>query len=287
MADTPRRYYHQRTGAQQPPKLDLDAAKKLVAASYGLFVSRDYFQEAFGYECVDAGFVPGSCGEDVAGWIQVNAWLDNVHPFHERIHALDEPTLFATIELLWDLVAAPLKDGAHHHTYSGCGWHYSKFDKATGQREWRSAMNKVLEFYGDGFELSAQGEVQRVGPPGLGEIMTATVPKSAEQENIDKISDAVRRFRSGRSSRKDRQDAVEDLVKVLEFFRPQVKQHMFRKDEDRLFEIANEFSLRHHNQRQRSDYDSAWLSWMFYLYLATIHLVLRLIEREREGSSPT
>lgn len=280
----PRRYYHQRSGAQQAPKLDLDAVKKLLGTSYALFSSRDYFQEALGYHCVDAGVVPGSCGEDVAGWILVNAWLESVYPFGEQIPSFEEPTLFATIELLWDLVSAPLKDGSYHHTYNACGWHYAKFDKALGQREWRSNVNKILEFYGEGFELSNSGEVQRLGEPGLAEIMTATVPTSANQENVEKIADAVRRFRSGRSSRKDRQDAVEDLVKVLEFFRPQVKQHMFRKDEDRLFEIANEFSLRHHNQRQKTDYDPAWLSWMFYLYLATIHLVLRLIEREQAAT---
>lgn len=278
-----RRYYHQRSGAQQAPRLDLDELKKLIAASYGVFFDRDYFQEAFGYHCVDAGSVVGTCGSDVAGWIKVQAWLDNVHPLPDCVHALDEPTLFAVVELLWDLVSAPLKDGAHHHTYSSCGWHYANFDKTAGQREWRTAVNKVIEFYDEGFELSEEGEVRRLGKDGLVELMTASVPKSANQENIDKIEDAVRRFRSGRSSRKDRQDAVEDLIEVVEFFRPQVKQHMFRKDEDRLFEIANEFLLRHHNQRQKTDYDPAWLSWMFYLYLATIHLVLRLIERDDDA----
>jgi hypothetical protein len=220
----------------------------------------------------------------VAGWIHVHAWLDNVYPIHQQIGEFDEPTLFAVIELLWDLISAPREDGGRLHSYMECGWHYTMFDKAKGQREWQDAVNSVLMFFDEGFELSDRGEVQRLGEHGLAEIMTATVPKSAKRANIDKIADAVRRFRSGRSSRKDRQGAVEDLVKVLEFFRPQVKQHMFRKDEDRLFEIANEFALRHHNQRQKADYDPAWLSWMFYLYLATIHLVLRLIEREGNQS---
>jgi len=228
--------------------------------------------------------VPGTCGSDIAGWIHVHAWLDNVYPFLDHIPTLDEPTLFAVIELLWDLVSKPLQDGGHHHTFSGCGWHYAKFDKAVGQFDWREAVNKALEFYDEGFELSSDGEVRRIGEPGLREVLTATIPKSAGQGNVEKIEDAVRRFRSGTSTRKERQDAVEDLIKVLEFLRPQVKKHMFKKDEDRLFEIANEFSLRHHNQHQKADYDAAWLSRMFYLYLATIHLVLRLIERDQSGT---
>lgn len=41
-----------------------------------------------------------------------------------------------------------------------------------------------------------------------------------------------------------------------------------------LFQIANEFGVRHHNQKQKqkTNYDERiWLSWMFYYYLANIH----------------
>ncbi|MEO3693618.1 hypothetical protein ABDJ85_19265, partial [Roseateles sp. DJS-2-20] len=37
----------------------------------------------------------------------------------------------------------------------------------------------------------------------------------------------------------------------------------------------------HHNDKQRTSYDAGiWLSWMFYFYLSTIHVVLRKIEHE-------
>lgn len=44
--------------------------------------------------------------------------------------------------------------------------------------------------------------------------------------------------------------------------------------EDDLFNIANNFALRHHNLRQKDNYDDACLTWMFYVYLATTHLIL-------------
>ena len=48
-----------------------------------------------------------------------------------------------------------------------------------------------------------------------------------------------------------------------------------------MFNIANNFGLRHHNDRQKTGYDTAlWLSWMFYLYLATLHVVVRKIDHE-------
>jgi len=66
---------------------------------------------------------------------------------------------------------------------------------------------------------------------------------------------------------------VRDLVDVLEFHRAEVKKHL-SKDESDLFNVANNFALRHHRQGQKDDYDDAWLGWLFYLYLATVHLVL-------------
>jgi hypothetical protein len=54
------------------------------------------------------------------------------------------------------------------------------------------------------------------------------------------------------------------------------------RDERELFHLANGFAIRHNNPEQRIDYDDAiWLSWAFYVYLATIHAILRLKERER------
>jgi hypothetical protein len=45
--------------------------------------------------------------------------------------------------------------------------------------------------------------------------------------------------------------------------------------------IYNNFGFRHNNDIQKTDYDEKiWLSWMFYHYLSTIHVYLRILERE-------
>lgn len=55
------------------------------------------------------------------------------------------------------------------------------------------------------------------------------------------------------------------------------------KDTNELFEIANTFGIRHHNKRQKTEYDKPiWHAWIFYCYLSTIHLCLRLIKLEEE-----
>lgn len=167
-----RRYYHQRTRAQVPPRLELTELSASLLSSYRDLAERGYFQRALGYKCVD-GNVPGTCGDDVAGWIQSNAWIKGVYPFCQQIPLLDEPTLFTTLELLWDLVSAPLNEGAHYHSYWDCGWHYEKFDAGRGREEWRGVVNNVLEFYGDGFELSEHGKVQPFGRATPTELITA------------------------------------------------------------------------------------------------------------------
>jgi hypothetical protein len=69
----------------------------------------------------------------------------------------------------------------------------------------------------------------------------------------------------------------------LEYLRPKVKEFLTRSDEADLFTIANNFGVRHHNDTQKTGYDAAlWLSWMFYFYLATIHVLLRKMNLDAE-----
>ena len=56
---------------------------------------------------------------------------------------------------------------------------------------------------------------------------------------------------------------------------------MLSKDEGDLFNIANNFTIRHLNQKQKGNYDSAiWHQWMFYVNLSTIHVIIRLMNRK-------
>lgn len=52
------------------------------------------------------------------------------------------------------------------------------------------------------------------------------------------------------------------------------------KDESDLFNILNNFDLRHNNELQKKDYDAIWLSGLFYHYLAMIYVLTHLIKRD-------
>jgi hypothetical protein len=112
-------------------------------------------------------------------------------------------------------------------------------------------------------------------------LLQADIPSSDSENITKKIDLAVLKFRRHKSTLDDERDALRELADVLEYLRPDIKKVLASKDESDLFNIANNFGIRHHNVDQKVDYDKAiWYSWIFYYYLATIHAALRLIAKK-------
>jgi hypothetical protein len=201
-------------------------------------------------------------------------------PLLKAIETYKEDDLFDMIEFLYDHISKPL-DG-YFHSFSGCGYHYSTFDVASGQREFRERVNDLMGAYRSGFEVSESGEILELSPLGTEPLLVADIP-SADSNIVSRINTAIAKFRRYRASNAERRDAIRDLADVLEYLRPQIKQILTKADESDLFNLANNFGIRHHNSHQKTDYDSAiWLSWMFYFYLSTIHACLRMLKK-RDG----
>lgn len=280
-----RQYYSVRTGKNAAAaKLDLDALKALFHSAYLMFAEKGYFNEAFGYWCMDAEDVPGTVGSDVGTYVAFKLRRTNLWPIKENIASYSEANLFDMIEFLHDHVSKPT-DG-HYHSWNDCGMHWTKFDQPVGQAELRDTLNPLLECYGAGFALNVHGEIIGIAPAGLTHLLNAK-PPTKEQTALSRIASAVAGFRRGGSTIEDRRQAVRDLADVLELLRPQIKTALLRSDEKDLFNLANNFGIRHLNDAQKRDYDPAvWLSWMFYYYLATIYACLHLIEREGRGLIP-
>lgn len=277
-----RSYYNVRTGAQSP-RFTFEEARRLVHDAY-VEMAEEFFQEAFGKDCPD-GETYGIVGSNVRSFVLRHTRIDGVANVAKGLlSSQDEVVLFTLIEFLHDLVSKGLKTGASRaHGFGNCGWHYEDFDKAAGQDEWRNQIGPVLANYGQGYVITDRGEIQTLGPSGLRDITRAKLPAKTKADDKEKIEEAVRLFRHATSKRIDHVAAVRQLADVLERLRPQVKEHLLTADEAALFNIANNFAIRHHNDRQKTDYSNEWLAWFFYQYLSTIHLVLRLIEREQQN----
>ncbi len=204
-------------------------------------------------------------------------------PIADRAPNHSEDDLFDVMEFAFQHVSKPV-DGTHH-SWNQCGMHWETFDREEGQKHYRTRLNEVLGHYEHRFELSSEGEVLRRIDAGFERIFEADVP-SEDRNVVSRIEAAASTHRRHRSTVEDRRQAVRDLADVLEYLRPQVKSLLTKKDEGDLFNIANNFGIRHHNDQQQTEYDATlWLSWMFYFYLATLHVVLRKIKHEDNPQS--
>lgn len=278
-----RPYYSIRTGINpMSAEIDLKMLQRLFKSIYSHFEEEGYFQKHLGYECVDAGYIPGELGHDLEGAILLALRKTNLTPIHSSIEKYSEDDLFDMIEFLHDHCARPTK--REYHSWNECGWHCEEFDEKAGQVEFREKVNRILEVYKSGFELSAGGEVLALAETGLEGLFEAAIP-TPDPENVEqRIQAACTKWRRHRATWEDRRGAIRELADVLEFLRPKLKDVLKSEDEQDLFNIANNFGIRHHNQRQKTQYDKPiWYSWMFYYYLTTLHATLRLIEKGETG----
>ncbi|MDR6582899.1 hypothetical protein HBH1_01167 [Herbaspirillum sp. BH-1] len=270
------KYYSERLGlnpnANGLPLLDICG---LFLRIYELLRTDGYFDEALGSWCVDAGHISGYLG-DVDLEILLAIRKKNLYPVEDRALSYSEDDLFDVIEFLYQHVSAPVEGTMHN--YGGCGMHWETFNKQKGKILLREKVNGVLGHYVRRFELSANGEILSSPDIGFEMIFEADLP-TKDKTVVDRTNAAVVRYRRHGSTADDRRQAVRDLVDVLEYLRPQLKLLLTKSDENDLFNIANNFGIRHLNDQQKTSYDAAiWHSWMFYFYLSTIHVVLRKIE---------
>lgn len=255
-----------------------DGIKELFQQFYWNLKKEGYFDESFGFECIDAGKIPGKLA-DVKFEIVLNIRKKNLWPIEEFSDSYNEDDFFDIIEFLYIHVSKPIE--GNYHSWNDCGMHWETFNKAEGQKEFREKINKILELYIYDYELSEKGEILSKPDTGFEKIFEADIP-SNDKSISEKINSAIHQYRRYGSTIDERRQAVRNLADVLEYLRPKVKSIITKQDEKDLFNMANNFGIRHHNEKQKTNYDMAlWLSWMFYYYLATIHVLLRKIGYEK------
>ena len=275
-----RDYYSTRTGKiSETPEITLKMLKKLFMVSYDKFDEDGYFQKYFGYYCVDQGDVKGELGIDINSMIFLGIKKDGLWPLRTKFEDYTEDDLFDMIEFMHDHCSKPIS--GYYHQYSNCGHHYDIFNDNEGQKHYRDTINYILRDFKEGFEISEAGEILELPYNNIAPLLQADIPSSDSENITKKIDLAVLKFRRHKSTLDDRRDALRELADVLEYLRPDIKKVLASKDESDLFNIANNFGIRHHNVDQKVDYDKAiWYSWIFYYYLATIHAALRLIAKK-------
>jgi hypothetical protein len=180
---------------------------------------------------------------------------------------------YSLVEVLHDLVARPRN--RWWHDYSQCGWHYSDFALAPARALYRWKVDRLLSRHGVELRLADGGEdVGRLIRSAGSELDQLVVLARATPtvEDQDAVDHAAALFRGRSATRDDKRSAVVALARILEDRRSRIQSHLVSKDAGALFQIANQFDLRHRNPQQLNEYDEAFLDWIFWWYLATIRL---------------
>lgn len=281
-------YWSERQGRGPRQTVDLQTAIGMFAAVVDVAFNKDWFQEQFGYFCVDAGETPGVSGDTIDHMILFDLGRTGVWPPKET-SPYDEDTLFDLIEWVHEHISAGDQETGYYHSFNECGWHYSNFEAERARSEYRKRINRILSRYESGYELGADGHIRHSVPDTTRTIVEAAknLPAANDSSISSEVSHAIEKYYRRQSTPTDRRDAVRDLAGVLERLRPLAKEKLFAKDEAKLFEIANTFGIRHNNASQNVDFDTAvWWEWMFHIYLSTITALMRIADRPDE-SLPT
>ena len=173
------------------------------------------------------------------------------------------------------------------------GWHYCEYDRyddEAGREEFRSKANAFLVDYGSGFELTEDGAILALGTDGLQHILNADIVPY-DEANVDrKVRDAIIKWRNRQLSLSEKREAIRELADVFEWLKKtkKLKSVMDRKDESAIFDLANNFAIRHHNPAQKTNYDpTIWYAWMFHFYLATYHAAVRFLIKKERAERPS
>lgn len=276
-------YWSERQGRRPSEFLPPIVTRPLFVSLIDEFTANNLFQENFGYECVDSGFIPGKLGRHLPERLHLMLGRDNLWPITEsNVLLWDDDTLFDMLELLFDYVSEGDITTGQLHSFSNCGWHFQHFVAAPAQAEFRKRIDELLLWIEPGFELKQNGIVRRLPVAGMSRLIINATLELDNRDTLD-VNEAIEKYLSRSSLKTQRRDAVNQLAGVLERMRGEIKENMFSADENALFEIANKFWIRHNRPNERTDYDhEAWWSWLFYLYLDSIVLVSHLRNRNTE-----
>jgi hypothetical protein len=250
---------------------------------YKYLRDRDYLTEWLGYECVDAGQVEGTGGRNPGSDVVLDIGRTDVWPVEPIEAAWSEDAIFDFLQFIGIKVSTPVTEGAQYHQYANCGWHFEKFKPEPARSEYVERVNKLLSRYGDGWEMKADFEIVERAPVGLDKLVKGELPKSVDSKIRARVQAAVDKYRRRASTASDRRDAVRDLGDVLEALREEAKQHL-RDDEKDLFNILNNFGIRHNNAKQKTDYDAIWLAGVFYYCLTLIYVLSHILDRKKKPS---
>ena len=273
-----RRYYSSRNKLRS---LTLEELYQKLQYLYLLFRDKDFFKGKSG---ITTNYLPEAIKHEAA--------LDlgfQVFPITKwSLDDITEDHIFDSLEFLYDRVSKP-GEMVEMTNETGFNYYdYGSYDDEAGREEFKNKINAFLADYKIGFELTEEGIILARGTDGLQDILVAEIIPYDEVNVDSKVRNAITKWRNRHLSLSEKKEAIRELADVFEWLKKtkELGTVLDGKDESALFDLANNFGIRHHNPNQKTNYDRAiWYSWIFHFYLATYHAAIRLLIKKEKGTN--
>lgn len=277
-------YWAQREGkAQGAPAEGIPSLAKSFSKVLLELQELGYFPEALPQDCVDNAvnweYVSKRASDAIFLDFDWDGEIDSARYW-------EEPLLYSLIEYFHDEAQRPRVE-EYLHEYAGCGSHYGSHNVDSGGVVYRWRINDLLSRFDVHLRLGAVGEERGR----LIKHFSAEVDVQANERvrrTVDKPEDeialAIRTYRERGASVIQKRHALTLFAGVLEGQRDKVKTAL-GKDESDLFRIANNYGIRHMNNRQLLDYGEEFLDYLFTVFLAANLLMEELSAREPQQFS--
>lgn len=191
----------------------------------------------------------------------------------------DQDMLFDFIEALHDVVSTPNFDQKK--------FKHTSYNKSLGQSMLRNTINDELALNTTPLKILSNGQIVTLDDGAIADLASEALEvKSAtkiHQNSVDALHQSISMYLKRGASLSEKKAAIVELAGSLESLRPMVKEHLLSKDEGTLFQLANEFAIRHQDNKQKSEYDkNIWYDWMFQVNLAAVLTVIKIIKNQSD-----
>ena len=212
-------------------------------------------------------------------------WVHSLGERPETIHILD------MIEFSWRCVGEPVQ-----HAFHPFPKHYHlEFERESGQNKFREDVNRIFGRNGLAYELNNEGQIERIGPPVLREVLTSVHFQSGEDE-LDRLLETARaKFFSPREE--IRHEALQELWDAWERLKttgqgankgtqissllddaagsayPKFRERI-ETDAKELTSIGNNHQIRHTEVNKEKVEKSEHIDYLFHRLFSMIQLIL-------------
>jgi hypothetical protein len=208
-----------------------------------------------------------------------------------------EPTTYEILDLIefsYEKIAKPIP-GGHHSFFDH---HHLSFDQAEGRTAFREEVNKIFERNGIAFELKETGQIERLAPEGLREVLSQAVFNTGD-EVLDELLERARTHFLNPNSAVRRQslealwdawerikslelpvDKKESTKRLLDKGSSEPNFRQVLEDEARMLTaIGNGFMIRHAEVGKTPIADDEHVDFLFHRLFAMVRLLLKKSDR--------